>query len=488
MIVPLWGRVIAAVAGGVLVIIVWSSVIGALIVSRPVGSRLTRIADTCVDGMFRMLVRQLDDGRRDRTLAVEAAAILLGQLVAWLGVAYLGISLLLWPFEPHGAAAAFVTAGSSLFTLGFDVPPGSVPAVLVFLAAATGLVIITLQIAYLPTLYAAFNRRETEISLLNARAGVPSWGPELLARTHYGLGSGVSTINTMPDLYAEWERWAADVAESHTTYLPLVRFRSPRPKSSWVTALLAVLDSAALFLALSPEDAPNVPARLCLRSGFDCFRRIGQAMGFDIPDEADPEDGITLTYEEFLEGVKRMKEVDFPLKRDPADAWPDFVGWRVNYERAAYLVAYAVDPVRAKWSGPRRDGRAEIEPLRPGPGRLPADRNGRNPLSPTEPDGHTEAHERAQLPGVDPRRLPPRKALRPGLGRDPDGGVEPNLPGLLVGRRWRPTRRRLVHRPEPDPRTDLGDPVPGGGGRPRARVRLRGQQRLGALELHFRPG
>ena len=80
-------------------------------------------------------------------------------------------------------------------------------------------------------------------------------------------------------------------------------------------------------------------------------------MGFDIPDEADPEDGITLTYEEFLEGVKRMKEVDSPLERDPADAWPDFVGWRVNYERAAYLVAYAVDPVRAKWSGPRRDGR-----------------------------------------------------------------------------------------------------------------------------------
>jgi hypothetical protein len=433
MTVPLWGRVIAAVAGGVLVIIVWSSVIGALIVSRPVGSRLTRIADTCVDGMFRMLVRQLDDGRRDRTLAVEAAAILLGQLVAWLGVAYLGISLLLWPFEPHGAAAAFVTAGSSLFTLGFDVPPGSVPAVLVFLAAATGLVIITLQIAYLPTLYAAFNRRETEISLLNARAGVPSWGPELLARTHYGLGSGVSTINTMPDLYAQWERWAADVAESHTTYLPLVRFRSPRPKSSWVTALLAVLDSAALFLSLSPEDAPNVPARLCLRSGFDCFRRIGQAMGFDIPDEADPEHGITLTYEEFLEGVKRMKEVDFPLKRDPADAWPDFVGWRVNYERAAYLVAYAVDPVRAKWSGPRRDGRPEIEPLRPAPGRLPAERNGRNPLSPAEPDGHNEAHERAQLPGLDPGRLRTGEALRSGLGRDPDGGVEPDLPGLLVG-------------------------------------------------------
>src|ERR1017187_5599794 len=97
---------------------------------------------------------------------------------------------------------------------------------------------------------------------LSARAGVPSWGPELLARTHYALGSGGSTIHTLPDLYAQWERWAADVAESHTTYLPLTRFRSPKPLSSWVTALLAVLDSAALYLALSPQKAPTVPARL----------------------------------------------------------------------------------------------------------------------------------------------------------------------------------------------------------------------------------
>src|SRR5262249_42380182 len=82
-------------------------------------------------------------------------------------------------------------------------------------------------------------------------AGVPSWGPELLARTHYALGSGVSTIDTLPDLYDRWERWAADIAESHTSYLPLVRFRSPRPLSSWVIALLAVLDSAALILTLS---------------------------------------------------------------------------------------------------------------------------------------------------------------------------------------------------------------------------------------------
>jgi hypothetical protein len=93
----------------------------------------------------------------------SAAAILLAQLAAWLIVAYAGFALLLWPFAARGLVSAFTDAGSSLFTRGFAVPAGAVP-----------------------TLYGAFNRRETDMARLNARAGVPSWGPELLARTYMG--------------------------------------------------------------------------------------------------------------------------------------------------------------------------------------------------------------------------------------------------------------------------------------------------------------
>ena len=372
MVMPLAGRVVAAVAGGLLVLVAVSSVTVTLIVSRPVKSRLTRWVDQIVDWAYEQVAGRVADARRrDQLRATQAAAVLLGQLAAWLLVAYVGFALLLWPFATRGVVSAFVDAGSSLFTLGFAVPSGAVPAVIVFLAAATGLVILTLQIAYLPTLYAAFNRRETEVALLNARGGVPSWGPELLARTHYALGSGTSTLDTMPALYAQWERWASDVAESHTTYLQLVRFRSPQPLSSWVTSLLSVLDSAALFLSLSPTAAPVVPARLCIRSGFLCFNRIARAMGFDIPQEPDPAAGISLTYDEFLEAVARMREVDFPIERDPEQAWPDFVGWRVNYERGAYAVAAAVSAVPAKWSGPRKHPVEQIAPIRPGAGRPP---------------------------------------------------------------------------------------------------------------------
>ena len=202
MVMPLAGRVVAAVIGGLLVLTSASSLIGTLIVTRSVGSRLTRWVDRMVDAAYQLVLsRVADSRRRDQLLATQAAAILLGQLVTWLAVAYVGYALLLWPFASRGVVSAFVDAGSSLFTLGFAVPAGTAPAVIVFLAAATGLVIITLQIAYLPTLYAAFNRRETQVALLNARGGFPSWGPELLARTHYGLGSGMSTLDTMPGLY-----------------------------------------------------------------------------------------------------------------------------------------------------------------------------------------------------------------------------------------------------------------------------------------------
>lgn len=370
MAVPLAARWVAAACGTLLVLTAWQSVIGTLIVPRPVPSWLTRLVDRLVLAVYRVITKPCREFEKlDRILATQAAAILVSQLVAWLAIFLAGFTLLLWPAHGRSITTALTDAGSSIFTLGFAEPPGAVPAVVSFFAAATGMVVVALQIGYLPALYAAFNRRETEIALLNARSGAPSWGPELLARTYYALGNDTSTVNTLPDLYRAWERWAADVAESHTTYLPLVRFRSPRPYASWVTSLLAVLDSAALMLALSPEEAPTVPARLCIRGGFQCLVRVARAMGLDLPEEADPDSPISLTYEEFSDAVNRMRDVGFPVTRDAADAWPDFVGWRLNYESPAYLIAAAIDAVPALWSGPRRRPMKPIPPLRPPMGR-----------------------------------------------------------------------------------------------------------------------
>jgi hypothetical protein len=374
MVVPLAARYVAAAVGVLLVITAAGSVVGTLIVPRSVSSWLTRWVDKIVNAVYVLLTTVVrDHRRRDRILATHAATILIVQIAAWLGMFYVGFALIFWPLVHGGITEAFRLAGPGLWQIGSDEARGGVQIFVLDVAAVIGILTITLQIAYLPTLYTEFNRRENAVTLLNSRGGVPSWGPELLARTHYALGSGVSSVNTLPELYGEWESWAAEVGESHTTYLPLVRFRSPKPLSSWVTSLLAVLDSAALILSLNPSTAPVVPARLCLRAGFICLGDVARAMGFDIPDEPDPSLGISITYQEFLEAVAVLRLVDFPLEeRSPEDAWQDFVGWRVNYEQAAFALAYAIDAVPAMWSGPRRDKKkAAIRPLRPPYGRPP---------------------------------------------------------------------------------------------------------------------
>ncbi|MGO8862226.1 MAG: hypothetical protein ACLQRH_15880 [Acidimicrobiales bacterium] len=361
------GRDLAAVVGALLIVVAGWSVIGTLVVPRRIRSRLTRAVALSVNAAFHFVADSFDTYEpRDRILAAQAPIALILQIVVWLAVFELGFALLLWPsMGAAGLAGAFELAGSSLCTLGYLAPPSGGPTGLADLAALVGLGTVALQIGYLPTLYAAFNRREGLVTMLDSRAGVPSWGPELLARTHYGLGSGVSAVERLPELFEDWERWSADVSETHATYLALVNFRSPRALSSWLTAQLAVLDAAALYLSLLPDAPGAVSARLCLRGGFSCLGTIARARGFAIPEEADPNDGISLTFEEFVEAIDRLASVGFPLERSNEEAWLDFVGWRVNYEAAAYAIARAIDAPPALWSGPRRHPIAPIPPLRP---------------------------------------------------------------------------------------------------------------------------
>jgi hypothetical protein len=361
------GRDLAAAGGALLIVAAAWSVIGTVVVPRRIRSWLTRVVALAVNASFHFIADRFDSYEpRDRILAAQAPSQLILQIVVWLGVFEVGFGLLLWPLVgTAGLSGAMEQAGSSLCTLGYLAPHGGGPAGLDDLAALAGLGTVALQIGYLPTLYAAFNRREALVTMLDSRAGVPSWGPELLARTHYGMGSGVSAVDKLPGLFEEWERWSADVSESHATYLPLMAFRSPRPLSSWVTAQLAVLDAAALYLSLLPDAPGAVSARLCLRGGFTCLATIARARGFTIPEEADPNEGISLTYEDFVDAIGRLRIVDFPLERSSQEAWLDFVGWRVNYEAAAYAITRAIDAPPALWSGPRRHPIAAISPLRP---------------------------------------------------------------------------------------------------------------------------
>ena len=141
-----------------------------------------------------------------------------------------------------------------------------------FIAAASGLAVMALLIAYLPVLYAAFNRRETLVTMLEALAGAPPWGPELLARQAL-----IGNAAYLPKVYDRWTEWAADISESHANYRTLVYFRSPDPDASWLLSLLAVLDGAALHLALNPSAAP-AEARPLLRVGYITMRQLASTL------------------------------------------------------------------------------------------------------------------------------------------------------------------------------------------------------------------
>jgi hypothetical protein len=149
-------------------------------------------------------------------------------------------------------------SGTTLFTLGLgDVVPHSLPErSLIILESGVGLGFVALVIGYLPVLYQAFSRREVSIALLDARAGSPPTAAELLRR--HGFEGGEEALI---ELLAEWERWAAEILESHISYPILCYYRSQHDNQSWLAAITAILDTCALLISVI-EGPPSRQAQL----------------------------------------------------------------------------------------------------------------------------------------------------------------------------------------------------------------------------------
>lgn len=342
-------EVLSFMTGLIIVVGTIGSAIRTLVLPRSVASRLSVFVGRRLvhRALLRFSYGLKSYESKDRLLAYGAPLSLLAVLASWMVAFLVGYALLIWPFTHATFLQSLRESGSSLLTLGFAQQNRVGPTVMYLLAGFTGLVVIALQIAYLPVLYGAFNKRETLVTMLQSRAGAPAWGPEILARAQL-----VNITDELRHLYAEWERWAAEVMESHTTYTILIWFRSPHPLRSWVVGLLASLDSAAMFHALAPSTAPP-EARLFLRMGFTCLRNIADVLKIPYDPDPYPDDPIELTFEEFEAAVTRLEKSDFPMERSAQEAWPHFKGWRVNYESVAYALADAVVAAPGPWSGPR---------------------------------------------------------------------------------------------------------------------------------------
>lgn len=169
-------------------------------------------------------------------------------LVVGFGLMFYGLGAPLHdPLGLHPLRTGIYVSGTTLFTLGIGdvVPLNHWARDLIIIEAGMGLGFVAVVIGYLPVLYQAFSRREGSIALLDGRAGSPPTAGELLRR-HASDGGNDALV----DLLAEWERWCAELLESHISYPLLCYFRSQHDNQSWLSALTAVLDTCAVLLSI----------------------------------------------------------------------------------------------------------------------------------------------------------------------------------------------------------------------------------------------
>lgn len=217
--------------------------------------RLTRMFYAVTWNPWVFFVKRIrNNRRRESAFSFYGPLSLIILLVVWAAGMVLGFALIFFalgsPFSDATLQQGFLSdlymSGATIFTLGFgDVTPQTPWArVLVILEAGSGLGLLAIVMGYFPVLYSAFSRREVNISLLDARAGSPPTAAELMRRHSYEGGERALSL-----LLVEWERWSAELLESHISYQLLCYFRSQHSNQSWISAMTAILDTSALLIS-----------------------------------------------------------------------------------------------------------------------------------------------------------------------------------------------------------------------------------------------
>jgi len=260
---------IATSAGVLMIVVILWDAFETIVLSRRVSRkfRLTRLFYRAAWAPWSAIARRIQAGNaRENFIMVFGPMSLILLLAAWAAGLVFSFALLHWGLGSHLAASdgahGFRTdlymSGTTFFTLGLgDVTPRtSIARFLTVLESGMGFGFLALVIGYLPTVSQAFSRREVNISLLDARAGSPPTAAQLLRR--HGQDGGTEALC---ELLSEWERWSAELLESHVSFPVLSYFRSQHDNQSWVAALTTILDVCALSIA-GLEKAPARAARL----------------------------------------------------------------------------------------------------------------------------------------------------------------------------------------------------------------------------------
>jgi hypothetical protein len=244
-----------AIAGALLIVVIMWDAFEALVLPRRVTRRLrpTRLFYRTTWWLWRAVARRMrSGGRRETYLSFYGPLSLLFLLGTWALSLVVGFAIVHWGLGSsldvaHGSPSVLTDlymSGTTFFTLGLgDVTPhGTLARILTVVEAGTGFGFLAVVISYLPVVYQGFSRREVNIVLLDARAGSPPTAAELLR----GYANRMAELELF---LRDWERWAAELLESHVSYPVLSYFRSQHDNQSWLAALTTVLDASALVIA-----------------------------------------------------------------------------------------------------------------------------------------------------------------------------------------------------------------------------------------------
>lgn len=258
--------ILPAVAGAIVIALVLWETFETIVLPRRVTRRfrITRLYYRATWLPWRAIARQIRDvSRRETFLSFYGPLSLLVLFVLWAAALIFGFGILYYSAShsdpnPPTLTTCLYLSGTTLFTLGLgDVTPHTrIERVLTVIESGLGFGFLALVLSYLPVIYQAFSRREVNIVLLDARAGSPPTAGELLRRH-----AGMIGLDALQELLHEWERWSAEILESHVSYPAVSYFRSQHNNESWLGALAAILDTCALLIA-STEDACSRQARL----------------------------------------------------------------------------------------------------------------------------------------------------------------------------------------------------------------------------------
>jgi hypothetical protein len=333
-------HVVAFLLGVAIVLATWQSIIVTIILPRRVRNWITLGGWVSTYEALTWLARRARDPlRRDAILALLGPVNIVGLLFTWMALFAVGFAFMMWATGGGRFAESFDLAGSSIFTLGFATGKSAFSHFLMDAAAASGMIVVGLQIGYLPTIYGAYSTREARVTLLTMRAA------------DGGILNGVSVLRNHPlplsadvirNLFASWETGAAEIIESHTNYPWLISFRSPRATESWVTSMLAVLDTISLLDALAPSLVPP-EAEHCR---FACASTLQVLSRLLVPQPREATERVApISEDEFIATIESLRPY-LPIEREPAAAWPLFCASRAFYEEAALrLATYIMIPV-----------------------------------------------------------------------------------------------------------------------------------------------